>query len=342
MFLKEYRNIKNVIDFFKEEKYAQTDLRGIEEKISSLGYGDILGGYRNTLKEIANERKYQLGEKLLNSDLKRINRDFGAVLFEFNTRISQLPNRTLEEKNNLLFVVADYLFAIALDELGCPDIPIFFGDEGKKNFADFMKSTSLLSNSEDYQEVSTDTQFKEQRGKSADYVRTATEDYFNRKSFNPLKPLEGAKFVAEYQALKKRQDNHWRIWKWFHGKENDKRMALLAEMKAELEKHIDTESMDIDTIEPKDVAEYMDGKNVDKMLEKEFDKDGFAKRNSFGSKVFEHVPTSTKRYDEEIKGMEKTSIVNIKDDVDLTNQKAEIKDKIDEKQNQKDNSQILK
>lgn len=54
------------------------------------------------------------------------------------------------------------------------------------------------------------------------------------------------------------------------------------------------------------------------------------------------MPTSTKRYDKEIKDMEKSSIENIKDDVNLSSQKSEIKSKIDEKQHQRDNGQILK
>jgi hypothetical protein len=242
----------------------------------------------------------------------------------------------------MMFVLADYLFATALDELGCPDIPPFFGDDVKKSFADYMKIMSTVINRVDYEAVSTDTQFKLQRKKSAEKVRTATTEYFNRSSYNPLQPLDGAKFTAEYQALKKRQNNHGPIWRFFHGKENEKRMELLAAMKAELEKYIDTDTMDIDSVSPNEVAEYMDRKKVDKMLEKEFDKDGFAKRNSFGPKAFEHEPTTAKRYNDEIKDIEKANMLNIKDDVNILDNNIEVTGKIEANQNQKDNIQILK
>ena len=68
----------------------------------------------------------------------------------------------------MMFVLADYLFATSLDELGCPDIPPFFGDEGKKSFADHMKVMSTVTNREDYEAVSTDTQFNLQRKKIAE------------------------------------------------------------------------------------------------------------------------------------------------------------------------------
>jgi hypothetical protein len=278
----------------------------------------------------------------LNSDLKKINNEFGNILVQFNLYINKKSfNKTLEQKNTMMFVLADYLFATALDELGCPDIPPFFGDEGKKSFADHMKVMSTVTNREDYEAVSTDTQFKLQRKKSAEKVRTATTEYFNRSSYNPLQPLDGAKFTAEYQTLKKRQNNHGPIWRFFHGKENEKRMELLAAMKAELEKYIDTDTMDIDSVSPNEVAEYMDRKKVDKMLEKEFDKDGFAKRNSFGPQAFEHEPTTEKRYNDEIKDIEKANMLNIKDDVNIFDNNIEVTGEIDANQNQKDNIKNL-
>ena len=309
---------KTAVEIFREEKFDTSILNNIETEINDLGNGqtwDIIGEFTNTVKGIAEKRKYERGEKLMTSDLQKINGVFATVIDAFGEKLSK-SDISLEKKNELMFVVADYLFAIAAFELGNPDIPAFFGDARKKKFAEIAGDMSFKATDSSYKSVNTNTQFDLQRRKSASEVKTLTESYFKRSSFNPLQPLEGAEFTAEYQALKLRQEGHGRIWRFFHRKENENRMQLLADMKAELEKHIDTTKIDIDTASPADVAHYMREQNLDKTLDKEFKNDGFAKRNKYNDNLtFVHdKPISTKRYDEELKNMKNnTDVVNLDD-----------------------------
>ena len=127
-----------------------------------------------------------------------------------------------EEYKKQMLKVADYLFITALYELGCPDIPAFFGDNGKSLFTTFIDKMKTA----DYSEIDTDTQFNLQRKKSANKVRTATSEYFNHTEENPISPADLAKFTAEYQALKLRQAGHGRVWKFFHRGENRKRKEI--------------------------------------------------------------------------------------------------------------------
>lgn len=337
---------KTAVDEFREEKFDTSILQNIETEINDIGNGqtwDIIGEFTNTVKGIAENRKYQRGEKLMTSDLRKINGVFATVIDAFGEKLSE-SNISLEKKNELMFVVADYLFAIAAFELGNPDIPAFFGDASKKKFAEVAGDMSFKANDNSYKSVNTNTQFDLQRRKSASEVKELTESYFKRtSSFNPLQPLEGAEFTAEYQALKLRQEGHGRIWRFFHRKENEKRMQLLADMKAELEKHVDTTKIDIDTASPADVAHYMRKQNLDKTLDKEFKNDGYAKRNKHNDNLtFRHdQPTSTKRYDEELENMKNnTEVVNLDDIEPAINIPKE--NKIDESQISKGEVKIVK
>ena len=188
----------------------------------------------------------------------------------------------------------------------------------KEKFAEIAGNISFKATDDNYKSVNTNTQFDLQRRKSASEVKTLTESYFKRSSFNPLQPLEGAEFTAEYQALKLRQEGHGRIWRFFHRKENESRMQLLADMKAELEKHIDATKINIDTASPADVAHYMRKQDLDKTLAKEFKNDGYAKRNKHNDALaFRHdEPISTKRYDEELENMKNNTDVVKLDDIE--------------------------
>lgn len=336
---------KTAVDTFREEKFDTSILKNIETEINDLGNGqtwDIIGEFTNTVKGIAENRKYQHGEKLMTSDLRKINGVFATVIDAFGEKLSE-SDISLEKKNELMFLVADYLFAIAEFELGNPDIPAFFGNASKEKFAEVAGNMSFKATDSSYKSVNTNTQFDLQRRKSASEVKALTESYFKRSSFNPLQPLEGAEFTAEYQALKLRQEGHGRIWRFFHRKENENRMQLLADMKAELEKHIDTTKIDIDTASPADVAHYMRKQNLDKTLDKEFKNDGFAKRNNINdNKAFRHdKPTDTKRYDEELKNMKNNNDVVKLDDIE-PERNIPKENKIDEAQINKGEVKIIK
>lgn len=283
--------IKNENDIFGTKKDdIKSSLNTFKEQITHL----------NMLKMSKAQRGYQEGEPISDFDLKTLNQVGANVIKNFSGLLLKELNKgeddvdlatQKEEYKKQMLKVADYLFITALYELGCPDIPEFFGDDGKRLFTTFIDKMKT----DDYSEIDTDTQFDLQRKKSANKVRTATSEYFNHTEENPISPADLAKFTAEYQALKLRQAGHGRVWRFFHRGENGRRKELLADMKAKIEEYIGNANIDIDSDSPETVGENFEKACFRKEVAKEFTKDGFALRNGYDVNIFKHEENNQKK-----------------------------------------------
>ena len=142
----------------------------------------------------------------------------------------------------------------------------------------------------EYKKTDVERHYNEQRRKSADTVRKATMENRKRIAEKTASPLRVAQYASEYQALKKRQEGHGAIWRFFHKKENEARTKLLANMKGLLVKTLGND-IDVDTLTPKEIAAAYNGTRAAKV----FSENGIINRTGLPNTYFEHQPTSTER-----------------------------------------------
>ena len=98
-----------------------------------------------------------------------------------------------------------------------------------------------------------------------------------------------ALLVAEYQALNLRQKGHGRIWRFFHGQENDKRTQLLEDMEKAIIKAVGKQvNLEPTETSPSDIAMLLNNKLIEKKSIKASKPDEFANRyNITGMVIYE-------------------------------------------------------
>jgi hypothetical protein len=280
------------------EKFAEN---GIGNSISPK----LMEEYQALLDGIARKHAYRVGEAIDPDDLTRINAKVTTILKNMSNGIVglKMEEGDLQRYDCFSSMVAatDHMFAMALKTLGGPDMPASFGPEIQEQIKSLAAGTEVALKRRHYNKLSTAIHFRDQRKLPAKTVKRINRQTMIKVKKNTASPREVASLVAEYQALKQRQDHHTFIWRFFHGKENEERMALLETMKASIASVLGTD-VEIDKLDPMSVADTLNRKNIDSMAKEAFQEEGIAQRYYFAPESIKYAPVSddAKETDDEI------------------------------------------
>ena len=197
-----------------------------------------------------------------------------------------------------LITVNDYMYAMAMKALGCPDIPESFGSEMQNAIKNIATRAEFEMKKSDFDNTSVDRCYEKQRWKDAKDVQKANAESRKQILSKKASPLRVAQYAGEYFALKKRQEGHGKWWIFFHKKENEARTKLLADMEKTL-KTVLKEGEVLDELDPVKIAKNYNKKNIELRANEAF-QSGIAKRNGMPPNFIEDKPTSTERADKEI------------------------------------------
>ena len=279
------------------QKYLDKNIH----KFVDIGYVE---GLQLLLEDIAKKSGYTEGERIMNSDLLRIK---NAVAMIHNQMRVNMVNEQKDLKGKALLQydpftamvnVNDYLYAMTMKTLGCPDIPESFGIGMQNLIKDIAHKAEFELKESDYKKTSIDNYYEKQRRQNAVKVRKDTRE--NEKAIlnNEASSLRVAKYAGEYYALKKRQEGHGKVWRFFHKKENEQRTKLLSIMEKTL-KTILKDDDKLEDLDPQKIAEIYNKQQLTGRLN-ETVQSGIAKRNEVPTNFFAHTPTTTARAEKEI------------------------------------------
>jgi hypothetical protein len=135
----------------------------------------LMINFNYVLDNIAKKSKYQEGAKILESDLAVIKEKVNDIItcmvgeLEKNEREMVKVDRMEFNTFDTLVAASDYLYAMAMKKLGCPDMPTSFGDDVYANIQNHAKKLDEKVKKSYYdEEYSTKTYFDNQRRMDAD------------------------------------------------------------------------------------------------------------------------------------------------------------------------------
>lgn len=273
------------------------------EKFSQLG--DMVSAkevenFQKLLDDIAQKSNYKEGEMIMNPDLKEIVRRVNYVLDSVtNHMIESKDQMPADQRNNYdyftpMITTVDHLFSMTMKTLGCPHMPVLFGEDIKEKLNVYSSKLNGYFKQEDYYRTSTKEHYQAQRKKNADEVRANNDTRLRSIMENKATVLDATKLVAEYQALRQRQDGHGMIWKLFHRKENLARNQLLTEMKEALFKFVGAE-FKLDTANPTRFGMKVDYDRKLMELEKVYTDESMSKRYEMSPDSFAYEATTKER-----------------------------------------------
>ena len=261
-----------------------------------------MSSYRITLGTIANKSNYQEGQKISEEDLntikEKVNNLIATVANEIKKKEMEHFDKMYFNGFDTLMAATDYLYAMAMEKLGCPDIPASFGLDVCNNNQKYAKEldTQIKKSYFDNQ-FSTKTYFDKQRKKDADEVRRKNKDLIKNCNSQIATTEQLAELVAEYQALNLRQKGHGRIWRFFHRGENDERTELLNEMKAAIIKAIGVEvNLEPEDKSPSDITMLLNNRIIEKNAAEAATTDAFARRYNVSDVVKNSQPEKIENY----------------------------------------------
>lgn len=286
---------KENVDEVLELTHANCEEYNIDNRFDAM----LMLSYKNLLDEIAKKSKYKEGTTILESDLEKIKTNVNDIITDLAKEIEKREQELIDFDRmhfsgfDTLMAANDYLYALAMQKLGCPDMPTSFGADVCTNIQKHAKKLDEKVKKSYYnKDYSTKTYFDNQRKKDADVVRFKNKSLISDINSKLGTPDQIAELVAEYQALKLRQDGHGRIWRFFHRTENNERMELLADMKAAITNAVG-EDVNLDPKEktPADIAKLLNDKLIDKKATEALNHDEFAKRCKCADKIsYEKLP----------------------------------------------------
>lgn len=270
--------------------------------------------YLDFLDPIIEKSQYKEGDKISTEDLSTINDKVNSILTDLkDNMVSESMKATKGQRgkgdclSNMLNAT-EYLYALTMQALGCPDMPTAFGDEVKNKITELAETAEFDIKAADYEKTTTDKIFKLQRKKDATEVRSKTDGLGTFITTKKATPLDVAKYAAEYQALKQRQERHTGFWRFFHKSENIRRTELLNEMKEVLNSALGPD-VDFDTKSPLDIAKAYNSKLIKTSTDKVFKEGSIAERyKSFKDSVRFEGKVNNIVKDESDK--EKTDLIN--------------------------------
>ena len=291
---------------YKEgEKITNSDLSRIKNAVVATldGMRKMMVEQPLTLEEIKEKKGETEFNRILSFDDKKKQKAIRKI--EEKGRLSQ-KEQTQYDTLGAIIAVNDYMYAMAMKALGCPDIPESFGREMQNAIKNIANRAEFEMKKEDFEDTAVEMYYETQRGKSAKQVSEATVEVKNLIVDKKALPSSVAQYASEYYALKKRQGGHGKWWIFFHKKENEERTKLLADMEKTLKTFL-KEDDELDELDSIQIAEIYNKNNIESRANQAFE-NGIAKRNEMPSKFIEDKPTSTERADKEISEPDKGEI----------------------------------
>lgn len=188
--------------------------------------------FNKAINTILKQKKYYEGEQIDPKHMTALKSNVNIAisnLSEFLVKNADKLKDTTDLSNPVeyLSTAVDAFYISAMEQLGCPNMPLFHFDPDIKNT--LTKSAMEIHRAFVKYDVSRDDTFKQQRGKDATEVSKEFERHID--GIKKGKKAESmGKIIAEYQALKDRQKNHNGFWRFFHRTENKDRNALIEKM----------------------------------------------------------------------------------------------------------------
>ena len=333
-----------------EKFYDNAELDLVRINIRHQISNESILTFRNAIADIKKGSHYNEGDKILPDDLDRIQKAAADLLKGFAGNLSKSWKafdddlRARAEASHSFMMVNDYLYAYAMKELGCPDIPTNFGEVGERTLKDLIIWTDFDGKEDAFNAADTTECFNKQRKKDAKIISKDFEKFASPIRNGKATPLDIAKYIGEYQALKMRQANHTAVWRFFHRGENKARTALLNNMKKTLE-NVLGKNAGIDTKTPAEIAKEYITKLVDKRTEQDFTPEKLATRHDeLDPGMFKHNANEESNAKDDIKVIDDKDLnANLLNSLNESNKNTEISSKIPEepKPNVLDNN-ILK
>ena len=290
------KNIAEKSQYNEGEKITNSDLSRIKNAVVATldGMRKMMVEQPLTLEEIKAKVRSKEFERILS--LKDNEKQNAIREIEKEGRLSQ-NEQTQYDPLGAIIAVNDYMYAVAMKSLGCPDIPESFGIEMQNAIKNIANRAEFEMKKDDFEDTAVVMYYETQRGKSAKQVSEATVEVKNLIVNKKALPFNVAQYASEYYALKKRQEGHGKWWIFFHKKENEARTKLLADMEKTLKTFL-KDGDELDKLNSIKVAEFYNKNNIESRSNKAFE-DGIAKRNEMPSEFIEDKPTSTERADKE-------------------------------------------
>ena len=267
--------------FIKKESVNEVVLKAQEKfKNAKISVNNkVMERFENALSEIAQNQSYEEGKTINERDLIKLTNEAGLVL---NNAISDKGNikKTVDD----LMILTDYLYAMTMQRLGSPDIPVSFGTEMKNSIVRFAVSTESNKNLNHSYHFN-DSVYEKQRGMDADVLKDQIDVSLSAVENGNPSPSQVQTLVAEYQALQKRQNNHGFFWRLFHSTENADRNELLSNMESAL-KYVLGADVDIMKSSPLLLAEKVLKQNMEQEVSVAFADDGMAHRIGASAEAF--------------------------------------------------------
>ena len=288
-----------------------------EESIQKITDTDLIDDFQRLLNYIARKSQYGEGVQILDSDLARIKSSVSTIHNAMKRNMVEKKG-TLIGKGRIqydpfasLVTVNDHLYAMAMKTLGSPDIPESFGEDMQSLIGNIAGDAEFEIKETDFAKTTIDRSYQNQRRMDAKTVRKANLEVKKQILKKEATPYRVAQYAGAYYALKKRQEGHGRVWRFFHKKENEARTALLTEMEKTL-KTVLGEGEELDKLTPIEIARSHNARKLADRANETF-RGGLSARVGMPAILFEQQPTSTERAD-----MERNS--SRKDDIELENE----------------------
>ena len=219
------------------------------------------------LDNINRQKQYKEGEEIDPKHMGAIRTNIATTIDRLGKDIVQtadMLNRSRDKNASIEYLetAVDLLYILAMDKLGCPNMPVIHFDNGIKETV--VKTASVINKIVITYDVSEDDAFNRQRGKDAVEVSKNFNTLVNKMD-KVIEPEPVGKMIAEYQALKRRQEGHGGIWRFFHRTENKARTDLLKKMSETIKKYIPKEMgrINIDEVLPANVAHGIAGLRIE-------------------------------------------------------------------------------
>ena len=181
----------------------------------------VIMRFWDVVSDVADRSKYAEGAEISAEDLNSLCDAQNDIMAEFSDNIVTSWGALDEDElakadsRSAFMLLNDYLFAYALKELGC-EIPANFGRRGELNVTNAIKTTNSTGKQAAFEATENEVSFSRQRRKDSDVLKRELGGLETALSEKNPSALQVAKYLGEYRALKMRQENHTRFWKFFH------------------------------------------------------------------------------------------------------------------------------
>lgn len=256
--------------------------------------------FNQLIENILTRKKYYEGE---NIDPKHM----GAITNEINNLIKNLSNYLVRSAKRFkkvgdvpkpvdyLSTAVDALYIVAMEKLGCPNMPVIHSDKGIKKTLE--ESALKVSGCFEAFNVSKESILEHQRESDAEAVSKEFGLLFDGIK-NGKKAESLGNMIAMYQAFKERQKNQNVFLRLFQRAENRERIALIEKMEKMIRSQLPHGMRDIDfrVVAPAEISRNV----ADALIREEVALAGSARHDSGALlELYGTVPTEAHISDQE-------------------------------------------